>query len=216
MVIALFNKRFGTPTNHFGSGTEEEIEIACNAGKQVFLFFVEDIHNSENDNPEQKSLLDAFKERIRPRCIYTVVHSEMELVMHFLIQLMQYFSKKTIHSVLWVDDCPDNNKGKRKNLQRMSILFTLAESTDEAIEKLSSMDYDLVISDMNRPGDTEAGLTLLKKLRTCNIQTPYIIHTGSSHNKRSYNEQVLQEGGNGCTNQIDELYNLVANLLGIT
>lgn len=38
-VIAIFWTRFGTPTENYGSGTEEEIERLLESGKQVFLYF---------------------------------------------------------------------------------------------------------------------------------------------------------------------------------
>lgn len=40
-AIAIFWTRFGSPTDRYGSGTEEEIEDMLAAGKQVFLYFSE-------------------------------------------------------------------------------------------------------------------------------------------------------------------------------
>lgn len=40
-AIAIFWTRFGTPTDRYGSGTEEEIEDMLANGKQVFLYFCE-------------------------------------------------------------------------------------------------------------------------------------------------------------------------------
>ena len=38
-AVAIFWTRFGTPTDEYGSGTEEEIEIMLQSGKQVFMYF---------------------------------------------------------------------------------------------------------------------------------------------------------------------------------
>ena len=38
-AIAMFWSRFGTPTNGYGSGTEEEIGIMLDNKKQVFMYF---------------------------------------------------------------------------------------------------------------------------------------------------------------------------------
>ena len=38
-AVALFWTRFGTPTDKYGSGTEEEIEEMLSTGKQVFIYF---------------------------------------------------------------------------------------------------------------------------------------------------------------------------------
>ena len=37
--IAIFGTKFGTPTDKYGSGTEEEIENMLSSGKQVFVYF---------------------------------------------------------------------------------------------------------------------------------------------------------------------------------
>ena len=37
-AVAVFWTRFGTPTDRYGSGTEEEIDIMLNSGNQVFCF----------------------------------------------------------------------------------------------------------------------------------------------------------------------------------
>lgn len=54
-AVALFWTRFGTPTDEYGSGTEEEIEIMLDAGKQVFLYF------SEKPIPPSKMDSEGYK-----------------------------------------------------------------------------------------------------------------------------------------------------------
>ncbi len=41
LCVALLGTRFGTPTDNYDSGTEEEIENMLAQGKQVFLYFIE-------------------------------------------------------------------------------------------------------------------------------------------------------------------------------
>lgn len=41
MALGVFWTRFGTPTENYGSGTEEEIERMLSMGKQVFLYFLD-------------------------------------------------------------------------------------------------------------------------------------------------------------------------------
>ncbi|MBQ4145964.1 MAG: hypothetical protein IJD36_04995, partial [Clostridia bacterium] len=38
-AVAIFWTKFGSPTDEYGSGTEEEIEIMLQSGKQVFMYF---------------------------------------------------------------------------------------------------------------------------------------------------------------------------------
>lgn len=44
-AVAVFWTRFGTPTDQYGSGTEEEIEIMLNAGKQVLCIFQKNLYH---------------------------------------------------------------------------------------------------------------------------------------------------------------------------
>ena len=40
-LLLYFGTRFGTATDNYGSGTEEEIEEMLSADKQVFMYFLE-------------------------------------------------------------------------------------------------------------------------------------------------------------------------------
>ena len=53
-------------------------------------------------------------------------------------------------------------------------------STDDALDKLKSNIYDLIITDMKRPGDGLAGYTLLREKIKRGNKTPLIIYTGYS------------------------------------
>lgn len=62
-VIALFWTKFGTPTEQYGSGTEEEIEKAILQGKNVMLYFSNKPIKPNMINHEQYSRVLDFKER---------------------------------------------------------------------------------------------------------------------------------------------------------
>lgn len=114
--------------------------------------------------------------------------------------------------VLWVDDNPGNNIHERQSLEAFGIQFVLAQSTQAALDLLKQGRFDLVISDMNRPPDAEAGYTLLDSLRQAGDSTPYIIYAGS----RSLSSQLeaQRRGAAGCTNSPNELFGLVLSVLG--
>lgn len=63
-VLAIFWNRFGTPTKEFGSGTEEELRIALNLGKQVLLLFSNRKNSNVTVDKEQKRKVDEFKKQI--------------------------------------------------------------------------------------------------------------------------------------------------------
>src|SRR5258708_5452161 len=67
-------------------------------------------------------------------------------------------------TVLWVDDRPNNNTSERQALEELGIQFTISTSTEDALEKLQQENYNVIISDMGRPPDRQAGYTLLEEI----------------------------------------------------
>ena len=122
--------------------------------------------------------------------------------------------------VLWVDDNPSNNNYERKALEALGIQFTLSTSTEDALEKVRYLSYEVIISDMGRqppdptaPYDRQAGYTLLKELQKRNIHTPFIIYASS--NLPEHKAETLRRGGFGTTNNPQELFQLVINAIQI-
>jgi CheY-like chemotaxis protein len=115
-------------------------------------------------------------------------------------------------TVLWVDDNPNNNSYERKALEALGVGFVLAQSTDEALKKISRQRFDAIISDMGRPPDSRAGYTLLDELRSIRDQTPFIIYASSR--APEHVEESRRHGAIGCTNNANELFEIVLFALG--
>ena len=115
-------------------------------------------------------------------------------------------------TVLWVDDRPDNNIYERQALEALGVNFVLAISTEEALKKISRQRFDAIISDMGRPPDSRAGYTLLDQLRVSGDQTPFIIYV-SSRSPEHFAES-RRHGAIGCTNNANELFEMVLSALG--
>jgi CheY-like chemotaxis protein len=97
--------------------------------------------------------------------------------------------------VLWVDDHPDDNKdmvGLLTTIGQASV--DISDSTDDAIYRIShSAPYNLIISDMRRGNDAEAGIKFLEDLKKRNIRVPEIISTGAN-NLRKLGAKAVTEG----------------------
>ena len=115
-------------------------------------------------------------------------------------------------TVLWVDDNPNNNSYERQALEALGVSFVLARSTDEALKKIARQRFDAIISDMGRPPDSRAGYTLLDKLRSSGDQTPFIIYAGSRNPEHV--AESRDHGAIGCTNNANELFEMVLEAVG--
>lgn len=111
------------------------------------------------------------------------------------------------NSILWVDDRPNNNKYERKAFEAMGLKFTLALSTNEALETLSKDKFAAIISDMGRREGSREGYVLLDTLRQSNNTTPFFVYAGSS--APEHKAEAKKHGGQGSTNNSQELFQMV-------
>lgn len=113
--------------------------------------------------------------------------------------------------VLWVDDRPDNNIYERKAMQAMGLEFTLASSTQEALEQLGAQRFAAVISDMGRKEGPREGYVLLEALRSKDTSTPFFIYAGS--NAVAHRREAAARGAQGSTNRAQDLIEMVTRSL---
>lgn len=88
--------------------------------------------------------------------------------------------------LLWVDDHPERNALQIDQLERRGVVVDTARSTKEALQKLTGQRYQLIVSDMERAEGGKpvpnAGLELIRTVRTFDRDTPVVIYTaGPSH-----------------------------------
>ncbi len=110
--------------------------------------------------------------------------------------------------ILWVDDRPQNNVYERRAFEALGFTFTLALSTDEALQLLEQNRYAAIISDMGRVEGPREGYALLDALRKEDKDTPFFIYAGS--NAPKHKREAADHGVQGSTNNPQELFDLVA------
>lgn len=113
--------------------------------------------------------------------------------------------------VLWVDDQPHSNLYERRALEVLGVRVIVATSTEEALRLLGNRSFDMIISDMGRPGDARAGYTLLDHLRSTGDRTPFFIYASSG--APEHIRESREHGAIGCTNQADELVEVVTSTI---
>jgi CheY-like chemotaxis protein len=114
-------------------------------------------------------------------------------------------------TALWVDDRPESNMYERQALEQLGIQFTISTSTEDALKKLQLGNYSIIISDMGRPHDKQAGYTLLEEIRKRGVTTPFIIYAGSR--SPEYTDETRRRGGLGTTNMPIELFEMVVDAI---
>lgn len=93
-AIAVFWTRFGTPTDDYGSGTEEEIELLLKEDKQVFLYFSNKPLPPRDMNSEQYMRVQEFQSKYRDKGIYSEYNDIEQFKQNFTNHLNSYFLKR--------------------------------------------------------------------------------------------------------------------------
>lgn len=114
--------------------------------------------------------------------------------------------------VLWVDDNPDNNALIIAGLGQDRFTFDLAGSTEEALQKLSSKEYDLVVTDMGRVESKNfnpaAGTDLLRELVKL-PRRPKAAVFSSREGLQRFGEEARKLGADYLTNSPTEIANYI-------
>ena len=90
-AVALFWTKFGTKTDKYGSGTEEEIEEMLSSDKQVFMYFLDAPTNPSTLDMGQYSKVQDFRKKYASRGIYSVIKDKNEFRTQFTNHLTMYF-----------------------------------------------------------------------------------------------------------------------------
>lgn len=111
---------------------------------------------------------------------------------------------------LWVDDIPRNNMYERRSLEALGIKFTISTSTEDAINQLKKENFDIVISDMGRGDNKQAGFDLLKEMKEFS-NVPFIIYSWGVTAEKI--KEAKEKGAYGETSSPRELFQLVIDAI---
>lgn len=112
-IIAIFGNRIGSPTQHYESGTIEEIELMIQKGKQVFVYFSDKPVRKSEIDMEAETKIQAFKEKYKDRGIYVVYASDEEFNDYVSMHLTRYLTTELANEVKGKIVCGDCGKGMR-------------------------------------------------------------------------------------------------------
>jgi CheY-like chemotaxis protein len=112
--------------------------------------------------------------------------------------------------ILWIDDFPDSPVNERMMLKSLRVTVDMAQNTAEAEKMLRAKDkkYDLILSDMKRGDDGQAGLKFLQTYAKQKERVPVIFYIGFPDPKKGVPPQAF-----GITHRPDELLHLIMDAL---
>lgn len=119
---------------------------------------------------------------------------------------------RTRHArILWVDDHPENNVEEMLVLVDLGLNVTAVPSTEAALAILQGGVVDLVLSDMERDGDSAAGLQLATRMKELGSAVPMVIYRGQQDDLSA---RALGVGVRNVVTSPRELFANVASALG--
>ena len=116
--------------------------------------------------------------------------------------------------VVWIDDHHHNNRRERSELEGEGVRFQLASTDEELMKMLAAAPVALVISDMHRYEDPEAGLQTLRRIREAKISVPVVFYVGVVNKARI--TDAREAGAVAVINQPQQLLKTVRELLADT
>jgi hypothetical protein len=106
---------------------------------------------------------------------------------------------------LWIDDNPASNVNEIRLLRRLGAMIDLATDDAEARRQFSGAVYDIVISDMGRGQNPDAGEMLIPEIGRAILAPILIFYVGQ--------DRPAPPGALGLTVRPDELFNLILDAL---
>ena len=108
--------------------------------------------------------------------------------------------------ILWVDDEPANNRIEARIFETAGARVIMVASTDAADHEVARSRFDLVISDIARGSEPDAGLKMAAGLVRRGIDVPMIFYVGEA-------KKPVPAVAFGITDRPDELIHLVVDAL---
>lgn len=114
--------------------------------------------------------------------------------------------------ILWVDDYPINNVSVISLFEDKNIQFDIALTTKQGLEFYKSELYDMIITDMGRGNESDAGLTLLKELNLLNCKIPIIVYA-SYRAIEKYGKESMRLGAYAVISGIGNIISVISDVL---
>ncbi|MFI7243191.1 multidrug DMT transporter permease [Streptomyces qinglanensis] len=110
--------------------------------------------------------------------------------------------------ILWVDDHPENNVALIRLFRSVDMRVDTVLSTSEARLALGHGSYDIILSDIERHGDPQAGISMLRELERMVIALPVLVHAANFNPELGIDRRIF-----AATNKPVEIVHYVIDLM---
>lgn len=117
--------------------------------------------------------------------------------------------------VLWVDDYPSNNEAIIDLYRQQGVEFDLALNTSQALDYLSNEEYNLVISDIGRGSEPDAGVRMIREIKRHFGSSPPILIFSSDETISSFGGSAKKEGASLITSSTRNLVLKMTKVLNL-
>lgn len=164
----------------------------------------------ETDKPADSPVIDFWGNRTQGDYEQRLIDMEAsyQSKLDKIVKLLQDFQKDRTEpeaiketepwrgkrKVLWVDDYPGNNEAIIDLYRRQGVEFDLALNTTQALDFLAKEEYDLIISDMGRGSEADAGLRMIREIKRHFGNPPPILIFASTKAVTNFGKDAIKEG----------------------
>lgn len=116
--------------------------------------------------------------------------------------------------VLWVDDYPENTESVREIFKNRNIHFDIALTTEQGLELFRRELYDIIITDMGRGNESDAGIVFIRELKYLHCEIPIIVCT-TREAIQKYGKEALSLGAYMITDRIGDMISVISDILNL-
>lgn len=158
---------------------------------------------SENTETKVDRIVDDLNRALLKRTWHRLEPADEAAV----VRAVEYRPMVGTPRILWADDNPGSIEFERHAFHHAGIVTIWTGSTSGALALLENNQFDLVITDMERNGNPQAGYELLQEIKRRQDDLPVIEY--SSSDKHEHVQKFKEAGGRDATNKPDVLFTMV-------
>lgn len=129
-----------------------------------------------------------------------------------LFQRMSRVKERSLDfRVLWIDDEPHLQRNEIEQLKEIGLEVNVAANEEEANGLIRNFEYQLIISDIARPGREKNGIDFLNELVAEGINIPFVFYITNFDKSKGTPVNAF-----GITNSLAEFFHLVMDVVGRT